>query len=238
MVTYPEALAPVLTILSVLAFGGLVAAVRKRRLASLPRMLIAAVSAVLPLLLAAVLAQVLWSVLAGARPDYDTMGGLLHRPVPCRAAVAALAMLALSLWCVPLRRRLGPAALAVGALAWPTGLGVVLTWAAPGAAFLCTLPALACALGGLGAVLLPRGRFAALMLGLVVPGLLLPVWAQAAFHGARAGGRARAGAGAVRADVASPRRVPSTRAAGRARRAVGPRARRRAGRDRDGRRYL
>ncbi|MBB6399503.1 hypothetical protein BKA00_006417 [Actinomadura coerulea] len=183
MVTYPGALVPVLTVLSVLAFGGLVAAVRKRRLASLPRMLIAAVSAILPLLLAAVLAQVLWSVLAGVRPDYDTMGGLLHRPVPYRAAVAALAVLALSLWYVPLRRRLGPAALAVGALAWPTGLGVLLTWAAPGAAFLCTLPALACALGGLGAVLLPRGRFAALLLGLVVPGLLLPAWAQAAFDG-------------------------------------------------------
>ncbi|MEW2359778.1 M20/M25/M40 family metallo-hydrolase [Spirillospora sp. NPDC029432] len=183
MVTYPGALVPVLTVLSVLAFGGLVVAVRKRRLAGLPSILIAAVSAVLPLLLAAVLAQVLWSVLAGVRPGYDTMGGLVHRPVPYRAAVAALAGLALLLWYVPLRRRLGPAALAVGALAWPAGLGVLLTWVAPGAAFLCVLPALACALGGLGAVLLPRGRFAALLAGPVVAALLLPVWAQAAFDG-------------------------------------------------------
>ncbi|MFG2015419.1 M20/M25/M40 family metallo-hydrolase [Actinomadura geliboluensis] len=183
MVTYPGALVPLLTVLSVAVFGALVVTVRKRRLASLPRMMVAAVSAVLPLLLAAVLAQVLWSVLAGVRPEYDTMGGLLHRPVPYRAAVAALTVLALFLWYAPLRRRLGPAALAVGALAWPTGLGVLLTWAAPGAAFLCALPALTCALGGLGAVLLPRGRFGALMLGMPAPTLLLPAWAHAVFDG-------------------------------------------------------
>ncbi|TDD83590.1 hypothetical protein E1293_14315 [Actinomadura darangshiensis] len=71
-------------------------------------------SAVL-LFVAAVLAEVLWIVLAGVHPEYDAMGGLLHRPGPFRAAVAVLAVLALLLWYTPLRRRLGPAALAVGA---------------------------------------------------------------------------------------------------------------------------
>ncbi|MFG2249703.1 M20/M25/M40 family metallo-hydrolase [Spirillospora sp. NPDC048823] len=183
MVVYPGALAGVLAGASVLALAGLVAAARSRRLLSLPRTALAAFSAIVPLIVAIVLAEVVWLVLAGVRPAYDQMGGLVHRPVPYRCAVAAITGFALLLWYLPLRRRLGPAALAVGALAWPTGLGVLLAVVAPGAAFLCTLPALGAALGGLGAVLLPRGRGIALGAGVAVPALLLPVWAQAVFDG-------------------------------------------------------
>jgi hypothetical protein len=69
--------------------------------------MLAALSAVVPL--AIVLAEVVWMVLADAQPAYDDMGGLVHRSVPYRCAVAATTGFALLLRYLPLRRRLGPA---------------------------------------------------------------------------------------------------------------------------------
>ncbi|MEU0572213.1 hypothetical protein ABZ297_43375 [Nonomuraea sp. NPDC005983] len=186
MVTYPGALVWPLAALAVLAVVGLALLARRMRLVSLPRLLAAAVSAVVPLAASAVLAQGLWELLVGWRPAYDGMGGLLHRPQGFEAAVAALSVLALLGWYLLLRRRLGPAALAIGALAWPAGLGVLCAQVAPGVSYVVALPALLCALGGLAALLLPGpawGRVAAATLGTVLAAALLPALARNAFDG-------------------------------------------------------
>ncbi|MEU4223607.1 M28 family peptidase [Nonomuraea sp. NPDC026600] len=185
MVTYPSRLVWPLAVLAVLAVAGLALLARRARLASIPRIIVAAASATAPLVLAVILAQGLWEVLVALRPAYDGMGGLLHRPLAYQAAVTLLAALALLAWYLPLRGRLGPAALAIGALVWPAGLGVLAAWFAPGAAFVLTLPALLCALGGLAALLLPGAvwRVVALTLGASMAAMLLPALAGTAFDG-------------------------------------------------------
>ncbi|GAA2874974.1 M28 family peptidase [Nonomuraea rubra] len=154
MITYPNGLVWPLAGLAVAAVAGLGLVAWRRRVAGPVRMLAGAVSAVVPVVLAVVLAQGLWEVLVAMRPEYDGMGGLLHRPGAFRAAVAVLAGLAVLGWYLALRRRIGPAALAIGALAWPAVLGVVCAQVAPGASFMFALPALFAALGGLAALLL------------------------------------------------------------------------------------
>ncbi|MFI7128992.1 M28 family peptidase [Nonomuraea sp. NPDC050153] len=190
MVTYPNALVWPLAGLAAAAVAGLAALARRRRLVSLPRLAVAAASGVVPLLLAAALAQGLWEVMVAWRPAYDGMGGLLHRPQAFQAAVVILAALALLCWYLPLRRRLGPAALAVGALVWPAALGLLCAQVAPGMSYVLTLPALFCALGGTAAILL-RGavgggaafQVAAVTVGAVVAAALLPALARTAFDG-------------------------------------------------------
>ncbi|MET0135755.1 MAG: M28 family peptidase, partial [Kibdelosporangium sp.] len=186
MITYSDALVWPLAVAAVLAVAALVGVAARRRVASVPRVLLGAVSALLPLALSVLLAQGLWILLVGLRPGYDAMGGLLHRPLAYQAALAALAGLALLGWYLLLRRRLGPAALAIGALMWPAALGVVCAAWAPGASFLFALPACFAALGGLVALL--AARFAAwpvvaVTAGALISTALLPVLARNAFNG-------------------------------------------------------
>ncbi|WP_433248377.1 M28 family peptidase [Streptosporangium sp. CA-135522] len=186
MVTYPDLAVWPLAVLAVLAVAGLALFGRVRRLLSLPRLMVATASAAMPLIASAAMAQGLWELLVAWRPAYDTMGGLLHRPQPFQAAVATLSALAVLGWYLPLRRRLGPAALSVGALTWLAGLGVLCARFAPGAAFLFTLPALMCALGALAALLLPTpawARVAVAMLGPITAAMVLPSLAGNAFDG-------------------------------------------------------
>ncbi|GAT69100.1 aminopeptidase [Planomonospora sphaerica] len=194
MITYPDRLVWPLAVLAVVAVAGLALAARVRRLLSLPRLIAATASAVVPPAVSAALAQGLWELLVSWRPAYDLMGGLLHRPRPYQAAIAVLCALAVLGWYLALRRRLGPAALAVGALAWFAGLGVLCAQAAPGASFLFALPALAGALGWLAAVLLRTparartvvamfGPVTAAMLGPVTAAMLLPSLAGDVFDG-------------------------------------------------------
>lgn len=185
LITYPEPLVWPLALLAVAAVAALALLARARGLLSGPRLAVAAATAVVPLLLAVVLAQGLWEVLVSVRPGYDLMGGLLHRPSAFRAAVAAQVVFALLVWYLPLRRRLGPAALAMGALVWPAALGVLCAQVAPGASFVFALPALCCGLGGLAALTV-RGtawRVAALAAGPVVAAALLPALAGNVFDG-------------------------------------------------------
>ncbi|MFD9944761.1 hypothetical protein [Nonomuraea sp. NPDC059022] len=143
-------------------------------------------SAVVPPAVSAALAQGLWELLVSWRPAYDLMGGLLHRPLPYRAAIAVLCALAVLGWYLLLRRRLGPAALAVGALTWLAGLGLLCCQVAPGASFLFTLPALAGAAGWSGALLLRApawARAAVALLGPVTAAMLLPGLARDVFDG-------------------------------------------------------
>ncbi|MEU6424274.1 M20/M25/M40 family metallo-hydrolase [Microbispora sp. NPDC046973] len=189
MVTYPASLVWPLAAAAVAALAVLTMLARRRGITSVPRVVAGAASAIVPLVAAVALAQGLWAALATWRPAYDAMGGLLHRPLPYRAAVVVMAMPAVLLWYLWARRVIGPVGAAVGALAWPAGLGVVCAQVAPGASFLFALPALSCAIGGIVAVLLPRspgarpGQVVAATLGAVAGAALLPALAGNVFDG-------------------------------------------------------
>ncbi|MFC4530917.1 M28 family peptidase [Sphaerisporangium dianthi] len=186
MIIYPDQLVWPLAVLAVIAVAGLAVLARVRRLLSLPRLLAAAASAMVPLVVSAALAQGLWELLVAWRPAYDLMGGLPHRPQSYQAAIAVLCALAVLGWYLVLRRRLGPAALAVGALTWLAGLGVLCAQVAPGASFLFTLPTLMGALGWLAAVPLRTptwARTVTAMLGPITAAMLLPSLAGNVFDG-------------------------------------------------------
>ncbi|MEV0717172.1 M28 family peptidase [Asanoa sp. NPDC050611] len=112
----------------------------------------------LPLVLAPLAAQLLWMLVTAVRPGY---GPLLdpYRPGLWRLTVVLLAATILISWYALLRRRVGPAALAIGGLAWLAVLGVVLAAVTPGGSYLAALPALAGAIGGIVALRL-RGAWA------------------------------------------------------------------------------
>ncbi len=155
LIVYPTALVWPLAILAVVMLAALVTLARRRRLMSLPRLLLGVVSVGLPLATAAVAALGLWSGLVRLRPDYAD-NPFLYRPQLYYLAIAGLAALAVLVWYLLLRRRIGPAALACGLLVWLALLGVLTAWDTPGTSHLFALPALALAGGGLVAMLLPR----------------------------------------------------------------------------------
>ncbi|MGW2147019.1 M28 family peptidase [Nonomuraea bangladeshensis] len=185
LITYPDALVWPLAGLAAAAVAGLAVVARRRRLLSVPRLVVAAVSGLVPLVVSALLAQGLWELLVAWRPAYDGMGGLLHRPDAFRAAVVAQTALVVLGWYLLLRRRLGPAALAVGGLAWAAAFGVLCAAVAPGASFVFALPALCCAVGGLVALSVgrPLVAAAALTLGAVPAAMLLSGLARNVFDG-------------------------------------------------------
>ena len=55
-----------------------------------------------------------------------------YQPELYRWALAALTATIVVGWYALLRRRIGAAAMAIGALAWPAALGVAAAWLAPG----------------------------------------------------------------------------------------------------------
>ncbi|MFG1775174.1 M28 family peptidase [Micromonospora sp. NPDC049048] len=105
----------------------------------------------LPLVLAPLAAQLLWAAVTALRPGYAELLDP-YRPTWYRLAVVALAAAVLFTWYALTRRRVGPAALAIGGLGWLAVLGVLLAVLVPGGAYLVTLPALAGALAGLVAL--------------------------------------------------------------------------------------
>ncbi|MEU4771290.1 M28 family peptidase [Micromonospora sp. NPDC023644] len=107
--------------------------------------------ALLPLVLAPLAAQLLWAAVSALRPGYAELLDP-YRPTWYRLAVVALAAAVLFTWYALLRRRVDPAALAIGGLGWLAVLGVPLAVLVPGGAYLVTLPALAGALAGLVAL--------------------------------------------------------------------------------------
>jgi hypothetical protein len=131
---------------------------RRRGLATWPRIVAGFALGLIPIVLAPVLAQLLWAGLVLVRPG---LGTLLdpYRPNGFRWAVLALTAAVLCAWFALFRRRVGPAALAVGGLGWLALLSVVFAALAPGGAYLTSLPALAGAVAGLLAIRL-RGAWA------------------------------------------------------------------------------
>ncbi|MEV0049481.1 M28 family peptidase [Saccharopolyspora shandongensis] len=193
-ITYPDALVWPLAGLAALLLVGAVAVARYRRLVSLPGVLSSALSALLPIGASVVLAQAMWSLMVAVRPGYDLMGGLVHRPLIFQAAIVALTGFALLCWYLPLRNRLGRAALALGGLAWPTALGIACAALAPAASFVFTVPALAGALGALIALMFPRWALVPVTAGAMVSAMVLPAVTRNVFHGV---GLALGGAGAL-----------------------------------------
>lgn len=105
----------------------------------------------MPVVVAPLGAWLLWAAITTIRPGYAELLDP-YRPVWYRLAVVALAAAVLFCWYALLRRRVGPAALAFGGLAWLAVFGVLLAVAVPGGAYLTTLPALAGALAGFAAL--------------------------------------------------------------------------------------
>ncbi|HEX2289762.1 MAG TPA: M20/M25/M40 family metallo-hydrolase, partial [Pseudonocardiaceae bacterium] len=155
LIIYPLALVWPLALLVLIVLAGVVVLARHRRLVSIPRLLLSAISVVLPLATAAVAVQGLWRVLVALRPDYAD-NPFLYRPQLYQLAAAALAALAVLTWYLLLRHRLGSAALACGSLVWLALLSVLSAWVAPATSHLVTLPALFLAGGGLVALLVSR----------------------------------------------------------------------------------
>ncbi|MEV6814832.1 M28 family peptidase [Micromonospora sp. NPDC051296] len=130
-----------------------------------------------PIVVAPVGAQVLWAAVTAIRPGYAELLDP-YRPTWYRLAVLALAAAVLFAWYALTRRRVGPAALAIGGLGWLALLGVLLAILVPGGAYLATLPALAGAIAGLVAVTTrldgPLPVIAVTLAGAVAVVVLLP----------------------------------------------------------------
>ncbi|MEU9507646.1 M28 family peptidase [Micromonospora sp. NPDC048170] len=137
-----------LTIAAVVALGWLA---RRRGRATGGQLAAGFGLALLPLVLAPLAAQLLWAAVTALRPGYAELLDP-YRPTWYRLAVVALAAAVLFTWYALTRRRVGPAALAIGGLGWLAVLGVLLAVLVPGGAYLVTIPALAGALAGLAAL--------------------------------------------------------------------------------------
>ncbi|MGW3789813.1 M28 family peptidase [Micromonospora arida] len=151
LVRYPGWLTLPLALLAVALVVALGWLTRRSGRASTGRLAAGFALALVPIVAAPVAAQLLWLAITTIRPGYAELLDP-YRPIWYRLAVLALATAILFTWYALTRRRIGPAALAVGGLAWLALLGVLLAVAVPGGAYLTTLPALAGALGGLVAL--------------------------------------------------------------------------------------
>ncbi|MEU8084479.1 M28 family peptidase [Micromonospora sp. NPDC049101] len=145
---YPGWLILPLALLAVAAVAALGWLTRRSGRASTGRLAAGFALALVPIIAAPAAAQLLWLAITTIQPGYAELLDP-YRPIWYRLAVLALAAAIVFAWYALLRRRIGPAALAVGGLAWLALLGVLLAVAVPGGAYLTTLPALAGALGGL-----------------------------------------------------------------------------------------
>jgi hypothetical protein len=174
---YPGGLTWPLALLSLAAVLALAWLARRHGLITLPRLGTAIGLAVLPMLIAPLLAQLLWAGVVLVRPGYAELIDP-YRPLWYRLAVLALTGAVLLGWYALLRRHVGPAALAIGGLAVLALVGLLLAAALPGGSYLATLPALAGGLTGIAAMGLPdRGggawAVAAVTVGAVVAVLVL-----------------------------------------------------------------
>ncbi|MGK5673969.1 M28 family peptidase [Micromonospora sp. URMC 106] len=148
LVRYPGWLVLPLALLALAAVVALGWLTRRRGRATGGRLAAGFGLALAPIVVAPLAAQLLWAAVTALRPGYAELLDP-YRPTWYRLAVVALAAAVLFAWYALTRRRVGPAALAVGGLGWLALLGVLLAVLVPGGAYLVTLPALAGALAGL-----------------------------------------------------------------------------------------
>ncbi|WP_157252234.1 M20/M25/M40 family metallo-hydrolase [Nonomuraea typhae] len=171
VVRIPGALILPLAVLGALVVLAFAVLARVRRAASLPGMGLAVLTAAVPAGLAYLAGDRLWPLLGLLRPGYAGMVyGEPYRPDLYRLALIALALALVWGWFVLLRRRFGPVALSVGALAWLAVAGVGLAGVMPGMFYYGALPALAGGLAGIAALFLngPRPARGSALLALAV----------------------------------------------------------------------
>jgi hypothetical protein len=155
LVRYPGWLVWPFAILALIAVLALAVVVRRRLDIGYGRQAGGFGVAFIPLLLAPVLAQLLWPLLVAIRPGYANLIDP-WQPGWYRAGVLALVLAVILTWYGVFRRRFGRWPLAVGALGWLAVLGLILAAATPGGSYLAALPALAGALAAIGAITLGR----------------------------------------------------------------------------------
>ena len=174
LVRYPGSWVWPLSAAAVVAVLVLAGVLARRGISSAGRTAAATGLALLPLVAAPLAAQALWWLLVAVRPGYASMLDP-WRPGWYRVAAVALVVTVVLVWYALLRRRIGGAALAAGALVWLAVLGAVLAALAPGGSYLAALPALGGALAGIAATLVPAVRpVAALVAGAVAVVVLAP----------------------------------------------------------------
>lgn len=195
VVHFPAGFALPLAALSLLGVAGAVVIGRRRGLLTLPRALAGFGAALAPILVSTAAAYGLWQALVALRPGYaDLAMGDPYRAEFYRVAIIALCAAVTVGWYASLRHRIGPTALALGALLWPALLAVATAVAAPGASFLFTLPTLGAVFGILVALAVPPSRWwwriAGLTAGATATVFLLPqlVWELLASSGGIASG--------------------------------------------------
>ena len=166
LVHYSGRLVWPLAVAALVAVVALALALRRRAGVSLLRTAGATALALLPLAVAPLAVQGLWLLLVKVRPEYGAMTDP-WRPQWYRLAAVLLVVAVTLVWYALLRRRIGAATLALGALVLLAVLGAALAALAPGGSYLTALPALAGAAVGLVAVLVPTPavRVAAALLG-------------------------------------------------------------------------
>ncbi|MFG2055642.1 M28 family peptidase [Micromonospora sp. NPDC048930] len=151
LVRYPGWLTLPLALLALVAVGVLGWLLVRRGRATVGKLAAGVGLTLVPIVAAPLGAWLLWAAITTIRPGYAELLDP-YRPVWYRLAVVALAAAVLFTWYALTRRRVGPAALAVGGLTWLALFGVLLAVLVPGGAYLTTLPALAGALAGLAAL--------------------------------------------------------------------------------------
>ena len=175
VISYPTWLILPLASLAVLAVLALALVARNRTLVTVPRLIAGMAAALVPLVVAPAAAIGLWEVLVLLRPAYAGMRDM-YQPELYRWALAALTAAIIFGWYALLRRRVGAAAMAIGALIWPAVLGVAEAWLAPELSYSDSLPAAAAACGGLVALMIGEKpaawRVVALTAG-IAPGVVL-----------------------------------------------------------------
>jgi len=148
LVRYPGSLVWPLAGAALVGVAVLALVLRRRGISSLRRTAGATALALLPIVLAPLAAQGLWWLLVLMRPGYAAMLDP-WRPGWFRLATVAVVLAVVMLWYALLRRRVGAAPLATGALVWLAVLAAVLAAVAPGGSYLVAWPALVGAVVGI-----------------------------------------------------------------------------------------
>jgi hypothetical protein len=162
LVHYPGWLVWPIAVAALLAVVALGRLARRRGLVTGGRLVGGFLLGLVPIVVAPLLAQGFWLLMRVVRPEYTGLPIDPYRPFWYRMTVLALTAFVVCAWYALLRRRISPAALAIGGLGWLAVLGLVLAGFAPGGSYLTAVPALAGALAGLPAILL-RGGWGALL---------------------------------------------------------------------------
>jgi hypothetical protein len=184
LVRYPSGLALPLALMALATTLGTIFVARRRGLLTAPKVLACLAVTMLLEGLGVGVAMLYWRALVAVRPGFGALPtGTPYRPA---AFQAALLMILLGLTVgvyLALRRRVGPANLAAGALLGLTLLGLGAAAALPGTSHAMVIPALGASIGGLAAILMqPKWRIPAIAAGLLPAALLLAPGAWVLFE--------------------------------------------------------